>query len=302
MGNAGTGEDTDLWVGLGLAEAASTARIGPVPVVDIMAGGRRIRRRRRTVVGALALASAVVLAGGAISELRPVPTASQPLVAAGTGHGAGTGGPPTATPGATTTPAPRDPFTPVRVVVGQGTTPDGKQWKLWRAVWPTAPKDRAYEQALAMWQERSPYDSALTKPTKEFVDQYYDADSDIANTYFTVDGVRLSHDSEGTTPAPGKLDPREGAYISGGLLGARGKDDTVAPGEIIGLSLGPDIARVKVTWTDGTTTEPQIVTVADSPLRSVVLARPEGKTAKLWEYFDKAGTKLPDSGEQFLTR
>ncbi|MFD5461611.1 hypothetical protein ACFWIQ_02125 [Kitasatospora sp. NPDC127059] len=302
IGNAEADKDTDLWVGLGLAEAASTARIGPVPVADIMAGGRRIRRRRRTVVGALALASAVVLAGGALSELHPVPTASQPLVAAGTGHGAGTGGPPSATPGAAATPAARDPFTPVRVVVGEGTTPDGKQWKLWRAVWPTAPKDRAFEQALAVWQERSPYDSALTKPTKEFVDQYYDPKSDIANTYFTVDGIRLSHDSTGTTPSPGELDPRERTSIAGGLLGARGKGDTVAPGEIIGLTLGPDIARVKVTWTDGSTTEPQIVTVADSPLREAVVARPEGKTAKLWEYFDKAGAKVPDSGEQFLTR
>ncbi|MEU6966450.1 hypothetical protein AB0A71_01695 [Kitasatospora aureofaciens] len=299
--------DADLWVGLGLAEAASTARIGPAPVADILAGGRRIRRRRRTVVGALALASVVVLAGGAVSELRPGSAVSHPLVPAGPGHGSGTGGPPTAaaapvSPTPTTAAPPvRDPFTPVRVVVGEGTTPEGKQWKLWRAVWPTAPRERAYEQALALWQERSPYDSAVSKPTKEFVDQYYDPDSDVVNTYFTVDGVRLSHDAAGTSPAPGKLGPRDGTYIGGGLLGARGKGDTVAPGEIVGLSLGPDIARVKVTWTDGTVTEPPLVTVADSPLREAVVARPEGRTARLWEYFDRNGNKVPDSGAQFLT-
>ncbi|MFE3498843.1 hypothetical protein [Kitasatospora sp. NPDC059160] len=301
MENPEAGKDTDLWVGLGLAEAASTARIGPVPVADIVAGGRRIRRRRRTAVGAVALASAVLLAGGAISQLRPAPAASQPLVAAGTGHGSGTGGPPTPTAGTPTTPSARDPFTPLRVVLGQGTTADGKEWKLWQAVWPTAPRDRAYEQALAVWQERSPYDSAVGKPTPEYVDQYYDAGSDVINTYFTVDGVRQSHDSEGITPAPGKLDPRSGAYIAGGLQGARGKGDTVAPGEIVALSLGPDIARVKVTWTDGSVTEPTIVTVGDLPLRQAVVARPAGKTAKLWEFFDRNGAKLPDSGSQFLT-
>ncbi|MER7668340.1 hypothetical protein ABTY61_07710 [Kitasatospora sp. NPDC096128] len=298
MENPEAGQDTDLWVGLGLAEAASTARIGPVPVADIVAGGRRIRRRRRTAVGALALASVVVLAGGAITQLRPDPAASHPLVAAGTGHGAGTGGPPTPAPA---TPAARDPFTPLRVVLGQGTTADGKEWKLWRAVWPTAPKDRAYEQALAVWQERSPYDSAIGKPTPEYVDRYYNADSDVINTYFTVDGVRQSHDSEGVTPAPGKLDPRDGTYIAGGLEGARGKGDTVAPGDIVGLSLGPDIARVKVTWTDGSVTEPTIVTVGDLPLHQAVVARPAGKKAELWEFFDKDGAKVPDSGSQFLT-
>ncbi|MFJ9771405.1 hypothetical protein ACIRVF_09180 [Kitasatospora sp. NPDC101157] len=307
-------EGADLWVGLGLAEAASTARVGPAPVAEILAGGRRIRRRRRTVVGALALASAVVLAGGAVTELRPGPVASHPLVPAGAGHGSGTGGPPTtaanqATPATPATPATtaaappvRDPFTPVRAVVGEGTTPDGKQWKLWRAVWPTAPRERAYEQALALWQERSPYDSAVDKPTKEFVDQYYDPNADVTNTYFTVDGVRLSHDATGTSPAPGKLDPRAGTYIAGGLLGARGKGDTVAPDEIVGLTLGPDIARVKVTWTDGTVTEPPLVTVGDSPMRAAVVARPAGKTARLWEYFDRDGRTVPDSGEQFLTR
>ncbi|MFH9348968.1 hypothetical protein [Kitasatospora sp. NPDC017646] len=293
-------EDADLWVGLGLAEAASKARIGPPPVADILAGGRRIRRRRRTVVGALALASVVVLAGGAVTELRPEPAASHSLVPAGAGHGAGTDGPPTAA--TTATPSDRDPFTPVRVMIGVGTTPDGKVWKAWQALWPTAPRERAYEQALAVWQERSPYDPAISKPTKEFVDQYYDPRSDVVDTYFTVDGVRLGHDAAGTSPAPGKLDPRDRTYIGGGLLGARGKGDTVAPGEIVGLTLGPDIGRVRVTWTDGTVTEPPVIGVGDSPVRQAVVARPEGKTAKLWEYFDKNGNKVPDSGAQFLTR
>ncbi|MER7846361.1 hypothetical protein ABTZ03_20675 [Kitasatospora sp. NPDC096077] len=299
VGNAGgtePGRDSDLWVGLGLAEAASTARIGPAPVADILAGGRRIRRRRRSVVGALALASVLVLAGGAITELRPEPTAGHPLVPAGSGLGSGTGGPPSAA----ATPAVRDPLTPVRVPLEQGTTADGKLWILWQALWPAAPKERAYAQALAVWQDRSPFDQTLTRPTEDFVNRYYDPDVDVTNTYFTLDGERLGHDAEGTAPSPGKLDPRNGAYLSGGAPGHRGKGDTVAPADVVTLAVGPDIARVKVTWTDGTVTEPPLVSVGDSPLRHVTVARPEGKKAKLWEYLDRNDVQLPDSGEQFF--
>ncbi|MEV7599262.1 hypothetical protein AB0O91_17970 [Kitasatospora sp. NPDC089797] len=295
-GGAEAGGDADVWVGLGLAEAASTARIGPAPVADILAGGRRIRQRRRTVVGALALASVLVLAGGAVTELRPQPTAGHPLVPAGSAPGSGTGGPPSTA----AAPAVRDPLTPVRVALDQGTRADGKLWILWQALWPAAPKERAYEQALAVWQDRSPFDPALTKPTEDFVDRYYNPDVDVTNTYFTLDGERLGHDDEGTAPSPGKLDPRSGASLSGIAPGHRGKGDTLAPADVVTLAVGPDVARVKVTWTDGTVTEPPLVSVGDSPLRHVTLARPYGKTAKLWEYLDRNDARLPDSGEQFF--
>ncbi len=194
----------------------------------------------------------------------------------------------------------RDPFTPVRVRLGQGVV-NGRTWELWQALWPVAPKERAYEQALAVWQERAPYDPAVTKPTEDFVLHYYDPDSDVTNTYFTLDGVRLGHDSEGITPSPGKLDPRAADLFGGGLEGHRGKGDTVAPLDVVHLSIGPAVGRVVVTWADGTTTEPQPVTVGDSPTRHLVVARPGAMRAKSWQFFDTNGNKLPDAGAKYLT-
>ncbi|MFI2606588.1 hypothetical protein [Kitasatospora sp. NPDC018619] len=293
---AGTGVDDggDLWVGLGLAEAAAGARIGPAPVADIVAGGRRLRHRRRTVLGAVALAAVVALTGGALAQLRPGPAAAGTVLAPATA-------PPPAPSTDAATPAVRDPLTPVRVLLGEGRTPDGKQWQLWEALWPQAPRERAFEQATAVWEERSRYDAAVSRPTEEYVQRYWQPDSDVTNVYFTVDGVRLSHDSEGAAAAPGKLDPRDRTSFGGGLVGHRGKGDTVAPLDVVLLSLGPDVGRVVVTWADGSTTEPRPVTVADSPIRAMVVARPGTMRAKSWQFFDKDGRTLPDAGASFLT-
>ncbi|MGW1173272.1 hypothetical protein ACWD4P_06050 [Kitasatospora sp. NPDC002543] len=296
----GTGTDVndggDLWVGLGLAEAAAGARIGPAPVADIVAGGRRLRHRRRTVVGAVALASVVVLAGGALARLGPGPASAPATGPAGIGAV-----PPSATAAPSGTATVRDPLTPVRVLLGEGRTPDGKQWQLWEALWPEAPEERAFEQAMAVWKERSRYDSAVSEPTEEYVRRYRQPDSDVVNVYFTVDGVRQSHDSEGTQAAPGTVDPRSRTSFGGGLVGHRGKGDTVAPLDVVLLSLGPDVGRVVVTWADGTSTEPQPVTVADSPIRALVVARPGKKRAISWQFFDRDGHALPDAGAKYLT-
>ncbi|MEV7189236.1 hypothetical protein [Kitasatospora sp. NPDC093102] len=295
----GTGVDDgkDLWVGLGLAEAAAGARIGPAPVADIVAGGRRLRHRRRTVVGAVALASLVALSGGALAQLRPDPAPAHGIAPAGTGTVLA----PATAPATSAIPAVRDPLTPVRVLLGQGRTPDGKQWQLWEALWPEAPRERAFEQATAVWEERSRYDPVISRPPEDFVRQYWQPDSDVVNVYFTVDGVRLSHDSEGAQAAPGKVDPRSRTGFGGGVVGHRGKGDTVAPLDVVLLSLGPDVGRVVVTWVDGSTTEPPFVTVADSPIRAMVVARPGTLRAKSWQFFDKDGTELPDTGARFLT-
>ncbi|GHF35168.1 hypothetical protein GCM10018790_11120 [Kitasatospora xanthocidica] len=297
----------DPWIGLGLAEAADGARIGPAPVADILAGGRRLRHRRRTVVGAVALASVVALTGGALAQLRPDPAAARAAsvapapAAAGAGAGAAAAQPEPAVTVGAIVPGVRDPFSPIRVRLGKGVV-NGKTWELWQALWPVAPKERAYEQALAVWQERAPYDPVVTKPTEDFVLHYYDPDSDVINTYVMVDGVRLGHDSEGVTPSPGKLDPRMANTFGGGLVGHRGKDDVpVIPLDLVHLSIGPDVGRVLVTWEDGTTTEPTPVTVGDSPTRHMVIPRPGTMRAKSWQFFDKNGTKLPDAGAKYLT-
>ncbi|MFF4920053.1 hypothetical protein ACFY4B_05665 [Kitasatospora sp. NPDC001261] len=304
----GGDDGTDLWVGLGLAEAAAGARIGPAPVTDILAGGRRLRHRRRTVVGAAALAAAVALTGGALAQLRPGPAPAHGIGPAGVGAAptptltvANTPGLGTPLPPNGTAPAFRNPLTPVRVLLGQGLTPDGKQWQLWEALWPEAPRERAFEQATAVWEERSRYDSAVSKPTEEYVQRYWQPDCDVTNVYFTVDGVRLSHDSDGAQAAPGKVDPRNRTVFGGGLVGHRGKGDTVAPLDVVLLSIGPDVGRVVVTWADGSTTEPTPVTVADSPIRELVVARPGTMRAKSWQFFDKDGNKLPDAGAKYFT-
>ncbi|MFG2905744.1 hypothetical protein ACGF13_11865 [Kitasatospora sp. NPDC048286] len=295
-GGTGVDDGRDVWVGLGLAEAAAGARIGPAPVADIVAGGRRLRHRRRTVVGAVALAAVVALTGGALAQLRPGPAPAHGVGPAGVGAVLG---PATAAP--STTAAVRDPLTPVRVLLGQGVTPDGKQWQLWEALWPEAPRERAFEQATAVWKERSRYDSAAAEPTEEYVRRYWQPDFDVVDVYFTVDGVRQSHDSEGVQPAPGKVDPRSRTTFGGGLVGHRGKGDTVAPLDVVLLSLGPDVGRVVVTWTDGTSTEPPLVTVADSPVRAVVVARPGAKRASSWQFFDRDGNVLPNADAKYLT-
>ncbi|MFJ9605141.1 hypothetical protein ACIRS1_02140 [Kitasatospora sp. NPDC101176] len=301
---AGTAADgTDAWVGRGLADAATGARIGSVPLPDIMAGGRRIRRRRRTMVGALALAATVALAGGVTATLHPGPGgAPQPLVAANSGPATGTGAAPDTDRAPTTAPAAKDPFTPVRVVIGQGTV-DGKEWKLWQAVWPAAPKERAYEQALAVWQERNAVDPTVEKPTTDFVQHYWSTTEDVVNTYATLDGVRQKYDSQGSFPDAAHFDPRDGDYIGGGVIGPRSKDGTPGPLPIrlASVTAGPDVGRIVVTWTDGTVLEPQLVPVGDTPYRHVVVPEQPGRKVQSWQFFAKDGTRIPDSGLKLLT-
>ncbi|KJS52643.1 hypothetical protein VM98_30090 [Streptomyces rubellomurinus subsp. indigoferus] len=281
--------DADVWIGLGMAEAAAGTRIVPAPLADIVQGGRRIRRRRRTVVGAVALASVVALGGGALAQLRPAPT----------GSGSATALVPAAAPDPAAALAKRDPLRPARTLLAEGTT-NGHAWKVWRAIWPLAPKERAYEQAVALWQERSAYDPRLTRPTEEFVRQYWQPDSDLVNDYVEVDGVRQGHDSGGSIVADGHISEQASRQTTfgAGMLGHYGKDDPgpFFPAEIGLVDLGPRVGKVFVTWSDGTRTEVPIVVVPFSPIRVVALAQPQDKRSTLWEFFDQDGQKMPNEG------
>ncbi|MFE4516589.1 hypothetical protein ACFRMQ_20630 [Kitasatospora sp. NPDC056783] len=285
------------WLGLGLAEAAAGARIGPAPVADIVAGGHRLRRRRRSVVGAVALAAVVALAGGTVAQLRPGPAPAQRIGPAQVGAVPS----PTAASATSAAPAVRDPLTPVRTLLNEGLTADGKQWQVWHELWPLAPKERAFEQATAVRAERGRYDASVAMVTEEYVRQYWQPDSDVVDVYFTVDGVRIGHDYEGTRPAPGKVDPRSRTEFNGGLIGRSSKDGIVPPVDLVLIELGPDVGRVAVTWEDGTTTEPRVVTVADSPIREMAVARPGTMRAKSWQFYDKDGNRLQDSDAKYLT-
>ncbi|MEU3495843.1 hypothetical protein ABZ747_20415 [Kitasatospora cineracea] len=303
-GDSGARGNGEMWVELGLAGAAAEVRIGSVPVAGIEAGGRRIRRRRRTAVGALALASVVVLGGGTAAGLHAGPAGTGTARAigpagGGTGGslvGAGDDGTP-ASPSA----AARDPFAPVRVVIGQGVV-DGKEWKLWEALWPVAPQERAYEQAVAVWQERSAVDPSLDKPTEAYVQQYWQPNEDVVDTYATLDGVRQKYDEQGGYPAPGHLEPWMATTFSGGLMGPRAKDDHPGPLPVTlaVMAFGPDIAKVVVTWSDGSVVEPQLVTVGDSPYRRIVVPEQAGKRVVSWQFFDKSGAEVPNAGEEML--
>ncbi|MFF3004197.1 hypothetical protein ACFVTF_15480 [Kitasatospora sp. NPDC057940] len=309
-GNGGTvgmgaaGDDGDVWVGLGLAEVASGARVGPAPMADIMAGGRRIRRRRRSVVGALALASVVVLGGGTMAGLHssPASSGSQSLVPANGGPGGGTGGGPAAQPSGSAT-AERDPLTPVRVPIAQGETPDGKKWQLFTALWPVAPKDKAYEQAVAVWKERHAVDSSLDQPTEEYVQHYWQPNEDVVNDYVTLDGVRQPSDIQNSYPAPGHVPEGMADTFSGALVGARDKAGTPGPLPIklAVMALGPDVGKVLVTWSDGSVMEPWLKAVGDSPYQRLVVAEQPGKKVTSWQFFDKKGAELPNAGEKMLT-
>ncbi|MFE2410775.1 hypothetical protein ACFXDE_20775 [Kitasatospora sp. NPDC059408] len=296
-GNGGDGQD--LWVGLELADAAAGAAVGPVPVDRIVAGGRRIRRRRRAVVGAVALTAVVVLGGGAFAGLGG-------RTAGGTTIGAAGGAPlsaptPAATSGSTpsVSTAARDPLSPLRVVLAEGTA-NGKEWKVWAALWTLAPKEEAFRQAQAIAAERRAVDPEVPEPTEAYVRQYWQPHDDVVNLYFTVGGVRLPHDQVFTTRSATQAPPPGGEALTGTSLGHWGKDDTAAPADVAVVSVAPDVARVAVTWADGTTTEPPLVTVADSPIRWVAVPRKAGTRAETWRQFGRDGAELPNRELGFL--
>ncbi|MFE2349866.1 hypothetical protein [Kitasatospora cineracea] len=304
-GDNGARGNGEMWVELGLAGAAAEVRIGSVPVAGIEAGGRRIRRRRRTAVGALALASVVVLGGGTAAGLHAGTAGAGTARAIGPADG-GAGGGSLVGAGDDGTPASpsaaaRDPFAPVRVVIGQGVV-DGKEWKLWEALWPVAPQERAYEQAVAVWQERSAVDPSLDKPTEAYVRQYWQPNEDVVDTYATLDGVRQKYDEQGSYPAPGHVAAGMGNTFSGGMMAARDKDARPGPLPVAlaVMALGPDIAKVVVTWNDGSVVEPQLVTVGDSPYRRIVVPEQAGKRVVSWQFFDRSGAEVPNAGESML--
>ncbi|MFD7577823.1 hypothetical protein [Kitasatospora sp. NPDC059817] len=323
MGNVGGagGEDT-VGAGAGgaagaeaaaarvLGELAGSVEIGAVPYDRLVAGGRRrLRRRRLLTSGAVAvLVAAAVVGGTALGGLgrgrgpgnaadagavvADASTVTAAEAAGATGAAAGT----TATP---TAPA-RDPFTPVRVVVGHGTT-NGRQWQAWAAFWPAAAtKEDALRQARLIWEDRHAAIPQLPETTRADIDRSWRPDVDLVNLYATVDGQRQVDDAMHDTPAPGVPD---GAIIdratSGGgtMLGFKGGELGASPVVIAGVR--PRVAKIVVTWDTGGVSESAPVALGDSPTRWYAIARKPGAQARTFTYYAADGSVLGTDASWF---
>ncbi|MFJ3216900.1 hypothetical protein ACIPLC_13390 [Kitasatospora sp. NPDC086801] len=301
-GFGGGGEAAAAAAARVLSELAGSVEIGVVPYDRLVAGGRRrLRRRRLLTSGAVAvLVAAAVVGGTALGGLGRGPgdaadagavvaTAPTATVAAGAG---GAAAPPTAPV--------RDPFTPARVVVGQGTA-NGRQWQAWAAFWPAATtKEDALRQAQLIWADRHAAGPQLPRTTRADIDRSWRPDVDLVNLYATVDGQRQVDDSMHDTPAPGAPD---GAIIdratSGGgtMLGLKGGELGASPVVIAGVR--PRVAKVVVTWDTGGVSESVPVALGDSPTRWYAIAKKPGAQARTFTYYAADGSVLGTDASWF---
>ncbi|GAA2133799.1 hypothetical protein GCM10009760_10330 [Kitasatospora kazusensis] len=275
-----------------LADLAAGVDLVPVPMERVVAGGRRLRRRRTALTGAAALVTAVVLGGGALAGAGHLPgSGPQTAVVAAAGGGSGT----SLMSSVASSSAARNAFEPVRVVVAQGTS-EGKEWKAWAALWPAAQKSQAVKQARMVWQEQHAAGSDLPEPTDAFVLQYWQEHSDVVDLYLTVDGKRLARDFVETPPTPSgpAVDPTgPDGLPAGALLG--NKDAALGAVPVAMLMAGPDVAKVVVTWQDGSTSEPVLTTVGDSPVRWIAVAQKPHTKAEKFEVYNAQGKLLGTS-------
>ncbi|MET9397452.1 hypothetical protein [Kitasatospora sp. NPDC002965] len=286
-GSAGAVEGTGAVV-RELSGLAETVQIGPVPYTAVQAGGRRrVMRRRSLLTGATALAVVAAVGGVAAVNGGPGPSSrTGPLIAASAplSPAAGPGQAPAATPTQTAPPAPRDPFTPVRVQMASGTK-DGKPWTAWAALWPAVSKEQALQQARLIWEEDKAAGSTDSPPTQDYVDQYRHADHDQVVFSLIVDGKRISRSVASEqpvrgavpfwgTPPPGSTPPGGVEDVTGGAAfhawAKNGTDDPFYGAPEVGFfTVAPEVSYAEVKWADGTVTRPAVVTLGDSPVRWV---------------------------------
>ncbi|MBV2152653.1 hypothetical protein [Kitasatospora sp. SUK 42] len=291
----------------GLSDLAGSVEIGAVPYDSLVAGGRRRLRRRRLLTAGAAVALVAAVAGGGTALAgygRDGGTTTVAAASAGTAAPSTTptaGPTPVATPTATPTPtAPvRDPFTPIRVKLGEGTA-NGHTWQAWAALWPAAPtKEDAHRQAQLMWEDRHAAIPQLPRSTDAEVDRGWRPDKDEVNLYLTLDGKRQVDDSTHQTDVPGTPGDEDapGAVtsVAGTMLGLKGAEMGDSPVVIQGVT--PKVAKVVVTWRSGGTTEAVPATVGGSRTRWVAIAKKPGSEAKSFVYYGADGEVLgTDSG------
>lgn len=291
----GAGVDTSL------TDLAYSLEISPTPYQDVLRGGRRRRARRRLLAASgVALATAAVIGstaslhlGGSGTPGTTVASAGQLTAAATTATVSGTTSGTGAVGDAPAVPA-RDPFKPVTVLLAQGSS-GGKVWKAWADLWPAAPKQDALRQLQAMDAVRSRAIPQLPPATRSEADASWRAATDLVNLYVTQDGKRLVDDSVHDSPAPGAVGSTSTTAMGGGslvatLLGFKGAEMGTTP--VLLAQVGGDAAKVVVTWDDGSTSTPAIVTVGDSPVRWFAVARKAGQSDRSIKVYDAHGKVL----------
>ncbi|MFG2846712.1 hypothetical protein ACGF12_26595 [Kitasatospora sp. NPDC048296] len=276
-----------------LGDLAGSVEIGAVPYDRLVAGGRRRLRRRRLLTGAAAAAVVVAVAGAGAAFGGYGRGAGGASVAAVSSAAATASGTPSAsptpsavpTPTATPTPTPsaapsgtaRDPFTPIRVKVREGTV-NGHALEAWVALWPAAPTaEDGLKQGRLIGEERRAADPNLLSDPEQSGNPAWEPHTDRVDVYLTADGTRQPGDFVEATTAPGGTAKGDSEGIIKGVVlnrvvGAAGRPDMVV------VPVGPEVAKVVVTWKTGGSVEAVPVAVGDSPVHWYAVVRRPGST------------------------
>ncbi|ARF79292.1 hypothetical protein ACIG0C_02270 [Kitasatospora aureofaciens] len=296
----------------GLSEVAESIEIGAVPYDRLLAGGRRRLRRRRLLTGGagavlvVAVAGAGTAIGGYGREAGGASVAAVSSAAALVPGRSSVSGTPSASafpspvaspspvvaPAATATPAaiptvtptasaassrtPRDPFTPVRAKIGEGAV-NGHTMEVWVALWPAArTAEDGLKQGELIWTERRAADPTLPADPAESGNPVWDLQADRVDVYLVADGKRQPGDFVDATTAPGgtakdDTGPTKGVMLNR-VTGEASRPDMVA------VSVGPEVARVVVSWKTGGSVAAVPVAVGDSPVHWYAVVRRLGST------------------------
>ncbi|MFD7455523.1 hypothetical protein [Kitasatospora sp. NPDC059827] len=184
-----------------------------------------------------------------------------------------------AAPTASATPSPsrpaRDPFSPLRVKINEGTV-SGHALEAWIALWPAAPTAAdGLAQGRLIQQERRTVDPRLPDDPQGGGIQPWTPNTDRAEVYLTVDGKRQPGDFVDPVPGPGGTaqdDP-------GAVIGGRGLNRVVDTGgspQMVVVKVRPEVERVVVRWESGMVIEAEPVAVGDSPVRWYAVIRIPG--------------------------
>ncbi|MEU3574532.1 hypothetical protein AB0E96_39930, partial [Kitasatospora sp. NPDC036755] len=179
--------------------------------------------------------------------------------------------------------ATRDPFTPVRVKVAEGTA-NGHTWEAWAALWPTpAARNEAVGQARLIRAERYAANPDVKQVVPKDVESNWGPENDLVNYYFTVDGKRQADDSLHAVTSPGRF---VGGY-GGASLGLQ-HPSGVPP--VVIEAARAEVVKVVVEWKSGGSTEAVPVTVGDSPVRYFGLVAKPDTDAALVTYYRADGS------------